>query len=397
MLNGMKVHRMLAEACAGLLTNVFEEGRVLERVMAAAFSAHPKWGKRDRAFVAESAYEVARWRRALAFVADGEEVSALLAAQWTRMGLEIPAWWVWRGEQAEGMAARELELPMQALAIRESVPDWLDWLGREELGEAWERELHALNRRAAVVLRVNRLHCSPEEARQRLAQEGIESRPVAGAPDALVLDEGKTMAARLLEGGWAEIQDAGSQQVAPLLHAEPGMRVIDACAGAGGKTLHLAVLMANRGEIHAFDPVEAKLTELRHRVARGRISNVRTEVLRDDTFARHAGWADRLLLDVPCSGLGTLRRQPDLKWRLNAGRLDEVRETQWKILREAAPMLKPGGRLVYATCSILPSENGRQVARLLAHGGFTLAEELVVSPAASAWDGFYAAALVKDA
>ena len=396
MLPGMKVHRILAEACAGLLTAVFEDGRVLDRVLAAEFTAHPKWGKRDRAFVAETAYEVVRWRRALAFVAGSEEVAALLAAQWTRMGLEIPEWWTWQGEQANEMAARERDLPSQALAVRESVPDWLDWLGREELGEAWDAELQALNRRAPVMLRVNCLHGSLDEASQRLAHEGIASRPVAGAPDALVLDEGKTMAPRLLEGGWAEIQDAGSQQVAPLLHAEAGMRVIDACAGAGGKTLHLAVLMANRGEIHAFDPVEPKLVELRHRVARGRISNIRSEVLRDDTLARHAVWADRLLLDVPCSGLGTLRRQPDLKWRLTPGKIEETRETQWRILREYPSMLKPGGRLVYATCSILPSENRQQVDRLLAHGGFTFAEELSLSPAATGWDGFYAAALVKN-
>ena len=394
----MKIHRILAEASAAIVAAVFEHRRVLDRELAAAFSANPKWGKRDRGFVAESVFEVVRWRRALAFVAGGESAPALLAAQWIRMGLELPAWWTWRGESAAGFASREDDLTNQPFAVRESIPDWLDSLGRDELGaEPWERELEALNRRAPVVLRVNRLRCSRDEAQDRFAAEGLAASPVAGAPDALALEPGKTVPARLLEQGWFEIQDAGSQQIAPLLDARPGMRVVDACAGAGGKTLHLAALMENRGEIRAFDPSAPKLAELKRRVARAIVSNVRTQPLHQDTTALHDGWADRLLLDVPCSGLGTLRRQPDLKWRLTPRQLDETRAAQRQILLTLPAMLKAGGRLVYATCSILPSENARQTAFLLEQGGFTPAAELTVSPAATGWDGFYAAALVKTA
>jgi 16S rRNA (cytosine967-C5)-methyltransferase len=334
----------------------------------------------------------------LAFVADSQAVPALFAAQWIRMGLEVPEWWTWRGADTAGMLAREADLATQPPAVRESVPDWLDLLGREELGEAtWERELSALNRRAPVVLRVNRLRCSREEAQARLAAEGVTASPVAGAPDALALEVGRTVPAKLLDQGWLEIQDAGSQQVATLLDVGPGMRVIDACAGAGGKTLHLAALMDNRGEIRAFDLSDGKLAEVKRRVARGMVSNVRTERLQPDATVRHDRWADRLLLDVPCSGLGTLRRQPDLKWRLTLRQLDEVRATQRRILLSYPAMLKPGGRLVYSTCSILPSENSRQTANLLECGGFSLATELAISPAATGWDGFYAAALVKTA
>jgi 16S rRNA (cytosine967-C5)-methyltransferase len=391
----VKLHRILAEAAAAAVAAVFEEGRVLDRVLAEAFGSHPKWGKRDRAFVAESAYETVRWRRGLEFVAGCGEIPDLLAAQWTRRGFEIPEWWQWDGVGVGEMPAREAELAAQPRAVRESVPDWLDELGAAELGAAWDDELHALNLRAPVVLRVNSMKLSMERARAQLAEAGIIAVPVEGAPDALQVEAGKTVPAKLLDGGWAEIQDAGSQQIAPLLGVEPGMRVIDACAGAGGKTLHLAALMGNRGEIRAFDILDAKLAELRRRVARGMISNVRSECLQDGTVAKHREWADRLLLDVPCSGLGTLRRQPDLKWRLTPARLQEVRETQRAILSEYPSMLKPGGCLVYATCSVLPSENRQQVQVLLDGGGFELLEEKSISPARTGWDGFYAALVRK--
>jgi 16S rRNA (cytosine967-C5)-methyltransferase len=392
---GVKLHRILAEASEAAVAAVFEEGRVLDRVLAEAFLAHPKWGKRDRAFVAETAYETVRWRRALEFVAGDGEIAGLLSAQWTRMGYDLPGWWQWDGASQDEMRAKESELAAQPRAIRESVPDWLDQLGADELGAAWDGELHALNRRAPIVLRVNPLRVSIERARAQLAEAGIIAVPVEGVPDALQVESGKTVSAKLLDGGWVEIQDAGSQQIAPLLGVEPGMRVIDACAGAGGKTLHLATIMQNRGEIRAFDILEPKLNELRRRVARGMISNVRAECLQEGTVAKYREWADRVLLDVPCSGLGTLRRQPDLKWRLTPERLQEVRETQRKILSEYPSMLKPGGMLVYATCSVLPSENNRQAKALADSGGYEMLEELDLSPARTGWDGFYAALMKK--
>lgn len=393
----MRLHRPLAEACGEILRRVFEEGRVLDRVLAAAFAAHPKWGKRDRGFVAESVYEVARWRRALALVAGSEEPAALLAAQWARAGVELPEWWRWHGEPVAEMERREGALAGEARAVRESVPDWLDRMGEEELGPAWEGELRALNGRAPVHLRVNTLWLTVAEAVDRLAAAGYGAAPVAGAAAALCLEPGRVLPPRLLEEGWLEIQDAGSQQVAPLLEAAPGMRVIDACAGAGGKTLHLAALMGNRGEIRAFDISAAKLAKLRHRVARARVSNVRAGLIDPATAVRLAGWADRLLLDVPCSGLGTLRRQPDLKWRLTVERLAELRLLQREMLARYSGMVKPGGRMVYATCSVLPGENRRQLDWWLGRGGWRELAELAVSPAATGWDGFYAAALERVA
>jgi 16S rRNA (cytosine967-C5)-methyltransferase len=391
------MHRILAEAAAAIAKSVFREHKVLDHELAAAFEASPKWGKRDRAFVAETVFEVARWRRGLAFVADSEETTALCAAQWVRMGFEIPDWWSHNGRPAEEMAAREAELAGQPRAVRESVPDWLDELGVAELGAAWDAELAALNQRAPVFLRVNTLRGTLEMAISWLADAGISASPVPGLPDALVLEAGKSLPRPMRLDGRVEIQDAGSQTIAPLLDPQPGWRVIDACSGAGGKSLHLAALMGSEGRVFAMDVDARKLDELRRRAKRANANKcISTKEIADTTPVDFAGVADALLIDAPCSGLGTLRRQPDLKWRLRPAGLARFQEIQKDLLTRYSAMLKPGGTLVYATCSILPSENRAAVDHLLAQGNFTLIEERPVSPAATGFDGFYAAKMTKE-
>ncbi|MCW1916643.1 RsmB/NOP family class I SAM-dependent RNA methyltransferase [Luteolibacter sp. GHJ8] len=390
----MRIHRTLAEGCAGILREVFDQGRVLDRILEQVFRANPKWGKRDRGFIAETVFEVTRWRRALAFVAGSETLQALCAAQWNRAGLEVPEWWVWEGYRIPEMTAREELLGSEPRAIHESIPDWLDQRASEELGEEWDPQLTALNRRAPVFLRVNRLRLTPTEAIGWLLENGVESALVHGVPDALVLPDGRSLPKGLAGEGLVEIQDAGSQTIAPLLDVEPGMRVVDACAGAGGKTLHLAALMQGRGEIVAMDVSAAKLSELRRRAARAGTRIIRTETWREDTLKRYAGWADRVLIDAPCSGLGTLRRQPDLKWRLSEGALEKTRRLQRRLLDHYPGLLRPGGKFVYATCSVLPSENEGQIELLRERDGRFAVEEIrKTSPAGSGWDGFFAARL----
>jgi 16S rRNA (cytosine967-C5)-methyltransferase len=382
---------MLAESAAGVLAQVFKDGRVLDRELDALFRANPKWGKRDRNFIAETAFEVTRWRRALAFLAGDESIAALCAAQWIRSGLEVPEWWA---SHPDEVTAREAELSKQPRAIRESIPAWLDELGERELGEAWDKEIAALNRRAPVFLRVNRLRIEVGEAIGWLGSHGVEATRVSGTADALVLPAGKTLPKPLAAEGLVEIQDAGSQRIAPLLDVEPGMRVIDACAGAGGKALHLAALMQGRGEIAAMDISTAKLSELRRRASRAGTRIIRTETWREDTLKRYAGWADRVLIDAPCSGLGTLRRQPDLKWRLIAPSLEKTKRLQRRMLDHYPELLRAGGKFVYATCSVLPSENGGQLRNLVERDPRRgIEDELTVSPADTGWDGFYAARL----
>ncbi len=392
----MRMHRILAEAAAAIAKSVFREHKVLDHELAAAFEANPKWGKRDRAFIAETVFEVARWRRALGFLVESEETTALCAAQWVRMGFEIPDWWTYNGRPAEEIRGREGELADQPRAVRESVPDWLDQLGVTELGEAWDAELAALNRRAPVFLRVNTLRTTLPEALEWLTAAGISASEVPGLPDALALEPGKVLPKAMRLDGRVEIQDAGSQTIAPLVDPQPGERVIDACSGAGGKSLHLAALMGGEGRVFAMDVDARKLAELDRRSKRANARKcISAKEIKDSTPADFAGIADRLLIDAPCSGLGTLKRQPDLKWRLKSAGLERFQTIQKDLLTRYSAMLRPGGRLVYATCSILPSENRAAVDHLLAGGEFTLLEERPVSPAAMGWDGFYAAALEK--
>jgi len=391
----MRMHRLLAEAAAAIVKSVFREHRVLDHALAEAFEANPRWGKRDRGFIAETVFEVVRWRRALGFLADSEEATALCAAQWVRMGYELPDWWSYRGADAEPIKAREAELAAQPRRVRESVPDWLDAVGEAELGEAWDRELAALNQRASVYLRVNTLRTTREEAIHWLAAAGVLAEAVPGLPDALVLAPGKILPKPLRADGRVEIQDAGSQRIAPLLDPHPGDKVIDACSGAGGKSLHLAALMHDEGRVFAMDVDARKLAELERRAKRAGATCLRPRPITATTAPEFAGVGDRLLIDAPCSGLGTLKRQPDLKWRLKPAQLDRVRGIQRELLASYPVMLKSGGRLVYATCSILPSENRAAVDSLLDRGGFELLEERTVSPAGDGFDGFYAAALLK--
>jgi 16S rRNA (cytosine967-C5)-methyltransferase len=393
----MKMHRILAVAASDIADSVFREQKVLDYQLANAFDANPKWGKRDRSFIAETVFEVVRWRRALSFLVGNETTAALCAAQWVRMGFDLPEWWSYNGASAEKMQAREAALADQPRAVRESIPDWLDALGASELGDDWDTELTALNQRTCVYLRVNTLKATRPQVIAWLATFNISASEVPGLPDALALPPGKTIAKSVRRDGRVEIQDAGSQMIAPLLEPQPGEHIIDACAGAGGKSLHLAALMHNEGRIFGMDIAKRKLLELERRATRADATRcIKTREITATTPIDYADVADRLLIDAPCSGLGTLKRQPDLKWRLKPAQIERVRSIQAELLDTYTAMLKPGGRLVYATCSVLPSENRAAVERLLEKGGFSLLEECRVSPAATGYDGFYAAVLVKD-
>jgi len=196
---------------------------------------------------------------------------------------------------------------------------------------------------------------------------------------------------RLAQTGEFEIQDAGSQQVAPFLQPEPGQIVLDVCAGAGGKTLHLAALMENRGELHAFDTAPNKLKTLRIRAERAGVK-VKTHEAAPEVLGRFFGEADRVLVDAPCTGTGTLRRHPELKYLITADSLAETVALQRQILTRAARLVKPGGKLVYATCSLLPAENEAQRAWFSTERTeFVFQDERRLSPAETGWDGFYMA------
>lgn len=391
----MKLFRNLSEAVVLNLHDIFEGNRYADKVIEKALKQHPKWGARDRRFVAETTYDIVRWYRLFRELSDaGEGDYWPLLGTWCAWNkIELPPW-----EEFDRLDPRQLEKNYEQVRsvrrIRESIPDWLDELGESELPAWWDKELHALNEEARVVLRVNTLKISREGLRQLLQEEeGIDTELIEGCPDALFLRERQNIFTRqAFKDGLFEVQDAGSQRIAPYLEVKPGMRVIDACAGAGGKTLHLAALMQNKGRIIAMDTEAWKLDELKKRARRAGASDLIEARLIDSSKAikRLEGSADRVLLDVPCSGLGVLRRNPDAKWKLSPEYLDKVRALQQEILEQYSVMVKPGGLLVYATCSIFPSENEKQVEKFLsAHGNpFELLSEDRCWPS-EGYDGFF--------
>lgn len=402
-----KIHRNLCEPVIEALHEIFNEDRYTDRVLERIFKADKRKGARDRAFIAENTYEIVRWKRLLCFYAGIKDYRGglaplefwkLLGVRLLGEGVELPLWAEFAiAPTIDELRARRAEA-LKARAVAESIPDWLDELCQKELGSAWGEEIKALNQKADVVVRVNSLKSTPEQVAQAFADLGVPVAGAAGFPEAVILQKRTSLfATEIFQSGKIEVQDASSQRVAPFLDVSPGLRVIDACAGAGGKTLHLAALMQNKGRIIALDTSERRLTELRKRASRAGADNIEVRLIDGaKTLKKLEKTADRLLLDVPCSGLGVLRRNPDAKWKLSFEEIDRVREIQRDILDRYPVMLKPGGLMVYATCSILPSEGEEQIVRFLrGNPGFKLVEEKRLSVAQDGFDGFYMARLQR--
>lgn len=382
--NEMKLYRNLSVAVVDALGEIFVNKKYADKVIEKVLKANPKWGARDRRFIAETTYDIVRWHRLFKELAEADELDfwKLLGVWCVWSRAELPEW-----DELKGINRARIEARYESLksnrVLRESIPDWLDELGQTELGTAWDKELAALNEEAKVVLRVNTLKISRKELQQILDEEDIATNAPPEFPDALLLEQRQNIFTRqAFKDGLFEVQDAGSQLIAPYLQVKPGMRVIDACAGAGGKTLHLASLMQNKGRIIAMDTEEWKLEELKKRARRAGVGNIETRVIESSkTIKRLENSADRLLLDVPCSGLGVLKRNPDAKWKLNLDFINRVKELQQHILEDYSTMLKSGGLLVYATCSLFPFENENQVQQFLkSHSNFELLDQHVVRP-----------------
>lgn len=402
----MRFHKNLTDGVIEALEKIFNEGAYADRALESLLKHNRQWGSRDRGFVAETVYEIVRWKRLYAEIAGAAspysraDLYRILGAWALLKGHSLPAWPEFSGLEEKEIRDLHANLVKQR-KFRESVPDWLDRLGAESLGEeAWTRELEALNQQAPVVLRANTLRTTPEALRTQLEKEGFKTDFIEGYPWALKLQQrANVFRTQAFRDGWFEVQDASSQKVAPFLEAGPGMRVVDACAGAGGKTLHLAALMENKGQLLALDVYPAKLEELQRRARRAGAYNIEARAITSSKVVKRLeGKADRVLIDAPCSGLGVLRRNPDAKWKLDPGFVETVCQTQRDLLREYSRMVKPGGKVVYATCSILPAENHLQVAEFLegdAGKGFRLLKEEAVFPSREGFDGFYMAQLER--
>jgi 16S rRNA (cytosine967-C5)-methyltransferase len=403
----MRLYRNLVFATVDALGEIFNEGAYADKVIEKTLKRDKRWGARDRSFIAETTYDIVRWKRLYSEIAEvkvpysRENLFRLFAVWATLRGIEIPADW----KQIEPVPTRRIKGKFDELSkirkYRESVPDWLDEMGVQELGEeTWEKEIHALNEQAPVILRVNTLKTTKEKLQQELQKEEIETEFLEGYPDALQLRERKNVfRTEAFKNGFFEVQDASSQRVARFLGVEPGMRVVDTCAGAGGKSLHLAALMENKGQLIATDIYGNKLKELKRRARRARAHNIEPRVIDSSKVVKKLyGSADRVLIDAPCSGLGVLSRNPDAKWKLQPEFIETIKQTQEEILKQYSKMVKGGGKMVYATCSVLPSENEAQVKKFLASEegkDFSLAKDQKILSSETGFDGFYMALLEK--
>jgi len=400
-LKKVRLHSTLLQGIEEALDRVFGQGKKSDQVVPAILKAHPKWGSRDRNFVAENTYEIVRNKRLILYCLDYD--GPLDSGTLKKM---TAAWLILKEQQDEsdfftGLDPAILRERVRVAdpAVRFSVPDALNEYMIAELGtERWYRELEAMSTPAEVYLRVNLNRISREKLREALLKREMETETVEGVRAALrLLKRANLTATDEFRKGMFEIQDAGSQLIGGFLNPVPGSMVVDACAGAGGKALHLADLMQNKGQILAMDVEAAKLQELQNRAVRNKVSIIQTALVSDAVIQEYRGKADYLLLDVPCSGSGVIRRNPDAKEKLTPEFMEEIREVQQHILQNYSTMLKPEGKMVYATCSLLPSENRGQVDRFMEENkGFVLVEDRQVWPSETGFDGFYMALITRE-
>jgi 16S rRNA (cytosine967-C5)-methyltransferase len=421
------------QAAIEILRELSETSRPVDRSMAAYFRVRRYAGGKDRAAISQRVYDVLRRRGELMWRC-GEDAGPRL---------QVLASLVLDGSlSAADMAQlcdgeRHAPVPLDATERarldglsedRGAIPDWVTgnypaWLDdalTQSFGAAKLDEMRAMNLRAPVDLRVNSLKTTADKVLRALDEDGIAAAPGALARDCLRLDEPHDLSRhKQFTSGRIEIQDQGSQLIALMCQAQPGEQIVDFCAGAGGKTLALAAAMAGRGQVYALDTDARRLGRLKQRLDRAGARNVQLHALTGDAdpwLDGLAGTAHRVLVDAPCSGSGAWRRQPDTRWRLTPEMLEGYAEAQGAILRRAAALVRPAGRLVYATCSILAAENQQQAERFLAESAdFSLLpahevwaqalgdppdfarDYLHLTPARSGTDGFFVAVFERGA
>lgn len=415
------IYRAQLARAETLLAQLLEFSGPADAAVSRYFRANKGLGREDRAFVAETVYAVLRRLRSLEAAAGSREPRALCLAALARLrGLSGRALadLLRPGEEQLVARIKQARTETFAAAVQADLPDWM-WqsLCAERGEDEAMRIARSFFEQAPLDLRVNLARISRDEALARLGRDGIGGAPTPHSPAGIRL-EGKPAINRhpLFEEGLVEVQDEGSQLLAYLLAPRRGEMVADFCAGAGGKSLALAMLMRGAGRVYAMDVSAKRLAALAPRAARAGVTNIHPLVLADegDLRARRlAGKLDRVLVDAPCTGSGTLRRNPDLKWRHSPQAVAELAAKQFRILTAAARLVKPGGRLVYATCSLLAAENEEVAARFgesvksdftLVPCGAALAEQRIALDAGERlrlWphrhgtDAFFAAAFVR--
>lgn len=387
------INAFLTDRLTAVLQPVVQDSKPLDKALSALF-LEEKWSVQLQALAVQLSHLL---MRGLNFY---EALAKSSFTQNPSLVWQVLASWHDYEVYGQSLLPRS-ELVAQATLLPEGIqqgcPEWLDRLGQAELGEQWHLERAALFKAPARYVRVNRLKADKAKVQQLLKSEGIETAEVALVDTALeIKSDCALFRSQAFQQGLIEQQDAGSQLVAQALQVHSGARVIDACAGAGGKSLALAGAMQGKGRVLAMDVEQWKLDNLQKRAKRAGASNIETRLITSSkTIKRLADKADFLLLDVPCSGSGVLRRNPEAKWQ-QPMRLEALQELQRDILFRYSKMLVEGGELVYATCSLFPSENQAQVAWFLEQrSDFKLVAQQQISPAETGFDGFYWARLTR--
>jgi 16S rRNA (cytosine967-C5)-methyltransferase len=384
------------------LIEIFDKGKHADRMIDKYSRVNRKWTPDDKSFFAEAVYSIVRHKRNLEYISDSSDLWSVIAAYLVTKDLKP----VTRPE-FKNIDTAKIKSRMKAqkpAAIEHSVPEWLFEMGHKEFSNQWPVIMESLNKDPLIYLRTNTLKTNIDKLIQDLKKEKIEALKIKGShaiPTGLQLKERKNVfASQAFKKGDFEMQDAGSQFIAPLLQVEPGQLVADTCAGSGGKTLHLAALMKNTGKIVAMDIFDQKLIDLKQRASRAGATIIETKLIDSPkVIQRLENNFDRVLIDSPCSGLGVLRRNPDTKWKLNPEQIDLLIKTQKDILTKYSSMCKPGGILVYATCSILKRENEEQIQWFLNSSKgktWSLISEHRIWPHLQNSDGFYAAVLKRS-
>lgn len=395
-----KLHLPLLNGLREILFKVFVEQKKSDQVIPAFLKSHKEWGSRDRRFVAENAYEIVRNKRYLLYLTGSEGTDSLVVKD------IIGTWLFLKGFENDSEFFKDLDkkailLRMNQVTpnIKFSIPDELSDYGVSELGEKrWFSEMEAMDRPAEVFIRTNISKISREKLQAELAKKEILTEIVPETEAGLkVLGRINLTGLEEFKKGLFEIQDAGSQMIVEFLNPQPDTLILDTCAGAGGKSLHLADWTRGKSKIIAMDIDSNKLMILQKRAERNKVESViTTKVIDENILKAYENKGDYLLIDAPCSGLGVIKRNPDTKERMRPVFINEVKQVQQDILRDYANLLKENGYMVYSTCSILPSENRLQVKKFLkSNPGFNLIKDKQIWPSETGFDGFYMALLQK--
>jgi 16S rRNA (cytosine967-C5)-methyltransferase len=395
-MDNIKKFELVSKELFNAIRIIFKDNLYASKAIKISLKANKNWDNETRGFFSDNVYHITRYWKLLWYIIKKEpsfndnDLAQLLNTYLFFIDEKIP--------KKEEFVKR-LSSAKKIRAIKESIPDWLDKIGQKELGKKWNQVIRALNQKPSLIFRVNTLKITRDELINILKNEGVYAEKIDDEADALLIKNKTNF--YLLESfkeGFFEVQDIASQMVSIFLTPEPGMLVIDACAGEGSKTLHIAALMKNRGRIIAMDLQDWRLKELRRRAKRSGAYNIETrQIISSKSYKRLKGKADRLLLDVPCSGLGTLRRNPDIKWKISLSDIDRLKKIQKELLEKYCNLLKPGGRLVYSICSVLPSEGEEQIKDFLMkqNNKFELIEEKRYWPDEEDADGFYMALIER--